>query len=482
MIAWFFTHASGWVRRARAAWPRFSLVVLVLLGLLGASGARAQGSTVSFVVGGTTYNVAFITAQSYNTCQASLVATPWWGNSALAADLAAAVGGSLGFPNLGQYGPLFGFGTYGGGTGVDNAAFNSVNQSTAISNGNGIPASSAFQWAVDPATVQAPCVLAVAPPYIAGASPASGSSAGGTAITVSGNNFTGATSVTVDGSSAAFTVVSDTSITATTPAHAAGAVDVRVVSSGGTSALSSNARFTYVAPVNGSCGTAAGSSTSFMPAANLCSVGTAGAVSRTGASWGWSCTGSGGGSTASCQAPVGSTATNTGPVTASVGAANGWQLNAGGSAGFIPVSGNAASPATPPPAGVTFPQGLFDIDLTTGTAGSAATVVITYPAAIAAGSVYYKFGPTAANTTPHWYIYPNAVIAGNTVTLTLTDGQDGDADLSANSHIHDPGGPALVGSGAQGIPSLSQWGLLCLCALMGAAGLAQARRRVQVRG
>jgi len=440
------------------------------------------GSTVSLTVGGTTYNVAFITAQSYNTCQASLIATPWWGHSSLASSLAAAVGGTLGFPNLSRYGPLFGFGTYGGGTGVDNASFDSVTQNVAVSNGNGIPASSPFQWAVDPATVQPGCTLAVAPPYIASVSPASGAAAGGTAITIAGNNFTGATSVTIGGSSVTYTVVNDTSITTSTPAHAAGTVDVRVVSSGGTSAISNNDQFTYVAAVSGTCGTAASTATSFMPAANLCGAGTAGVVSRAGSSWGWSCAGSGGGGTASCQAPVGNTATNTGAVTASVGVANGWQLNTGASAGFIPVTGHAASPATPPPAGVTFPQGLFDVDLTTGTAGSMATVVITYPTAIAAGSVYYKFGPTAANATPHWYIYPNAVISGNTVTLTLTDGQDGDTDLTANSHIHDPGGPALPGAGgATGVPSLSEWGLLCLTLLLAMAGVLQARRQRDIR-
>ena len=60
--------------------------------------------------------------------------------------------------------------------------------------------------------------------------PTSGSEAGGTVVTITGTGFTGATGVTFDGGEGtAFSVVSDTTITVTTPAHAVGTVDVIVV-------------------------------------------------------------------------------------------------------------------------------------------------------------------------------------------------------------------------------------------------------------
>jgi len=59
--------------------------------------------------------------------------------------------------------------------------------------------------------------------------PTSGTEAGGTVVTITGSGFLGATGVSFDGlDGTAFTVVNDTTITVTTPAHAAGTVDVIV--------------------------------------------------------------------------------------------------------------------------------------------------------------------------------------------------------------------------------------------------------------
>ena len=66
-------------------------------------------------------------------------------------------------------------------------------------------------------------------PAISSVSPATGSTAGGTAITITGTSLTGATSVTVGGVAAtSVVVVSATSVTAFTPAGTVGAKSVAV--------------------------------------------------------------------------------------------------------------------------------------------------------------------------------------------------------------------------------------------------------------
>jgi len=66
-------------------------------------------------------------------------------------------------------------------------------------------------------------------PTLTGISPVSGTAAGGTAVTITGTGFLPRRDVSLGGTPATgVTVVSGTTITATTPAHAAGAVDVVV--------------------------------------------------------------------------------------------------------------------------------------------------------------------------------------------------------------------------------------------------------------
>jgi hypothetical protein len=75
---------------------------------------------------------------------------------------------------------------------------------------------------------------------------------------------------------------------------------------------SSAASFTLTsaAAVNGACGSSNGATLTSAPTANLCTAGTASAVSGSGP-WQWSCAGSNGGSKASCSASV-SSSSNTG--------------------------------------------------------------------------------------------------------------------------------------------------------------------------
>lgn len=144
----------------------------------------------------------------------------------------------------------------------------------------------------------------------------------------------------------------------------------------------------------------------------------------------------------------------------------------------------AVSPAAAAPSGVSFPFGVVSLQLTGGQAGQSATVEMTYPQALPANAKYYKYGKTADNNQPHWYVYPNASISGNKVVLTLTDGQTGDDDLQANGVIRDPGGVAVLaddpgtpgtpGATATPVPTL---GHAALALLSGGLGLLAWRRK-----
>lgn len=79
---------------------------------------------------------------------------------------------------------------------------------------------------------------------VTGISPATGDAGGGTAVTLTGTKLYGVTAVTFGGSAAtSVVVVSATSVTCVTPAHAAGAVTVVVTDDGG--AITKTTFFTY---------------------------------------------------------------------------------------------------------------------------------------------------------------------------------------------------------------------------------------------
>jgi hypothetical protein len=88
---------------------------------------------------------------------------------------------------------------------------------------------------------------AAQPPTVTTLNPNRGTTVGGTSVTISGTNFANGISATFDGLAAQTTFVDNKTIRVTTPAHAAGAVDVVVKNSDG---LSGTLRggFTYEAP------------------------------------------------------------------------------------------------------------------------------------------------------------------------------------------------------------------------------------------
>ncbi len=89
-----------------------------------------------------------------------------------------------------------------------------------------------------------------APPSVTGVAPSSGPPAGGTTVTVTGVGFTGATRVRFGSVVASsFVVVSDTQITAVSPAQAAGRHNITVTTAGGNSATVTAGVFTYQVPL-----------------------------------------------------------------------------------------------------------------------------------------------------------------------------------------------------------------------------------------
>lgn len=94
----------------------------------------------------------------------------------------------------------------------------------------------------------APSPPAVPPPSVTAVSPPSGSTDGGTSLTITGTGFQSGATVSADGAATNVIVVGSTSITATTPAHGVGTVDVVVTNPGGQSGRLAGA-YTYVCPL-----------------------------------------------------------------------------------------------------------------------------------------------------------------------------------------------------------------------------------------
>jgi hypothetical protein len=115
----------------------------------------------------------------------------------------------------------------------------------------------------------------VPPPRLTGLSGTVGPASGGTPVSITGTGFTGATGVAFGSSAAAsFTVNSDTSISAVTPAASPGTVDVTVTTPGGQSAMSPTYAFTFVgqpsvSSVSPNQGTVAGGTSVTITGTNL---------------------------------------------------------------------------------------------------------------------------------------------------------------------------------------------------------------------
>jgi hypothetical protein len=139
--------------------------------------------------------------------------------------------------------------------------------------------------------------------------------------------------------------------------------------------------------------------------------------------------------------------------------------------------GTGRVPSVAPP-NVVFPDGLFDFSTTGCTAGATLQFTITYPAPLPPGTQYWKYGPTAADPAPHWYVLP-AIVTGNVAKFSIADGGLGDDDLTVNGVVVDQGGPGAPGAPVlpRDIPTLGEWAMALLGLLLASIGVARSRTR-----
>jgi len=119
------------------------------------------------------------------------------------------------------------------------------------------------------------------------------------------------------------------------------------------------------------------------------------------------------------------------------------------------------------PEGYEFRDGLSSFKVVGVTPGSTVTVVVTFPSDIPAGSKVYKVDTTG------FHEVVGAVVNGNAVTLTLTDGGQGDGDGQVNGIIVDPVGvaaPVASGTGAIDLSSASGGGGCSVAVRTGSGG------------
>ncbi|MBR7627542.1 tandem-95 repeat protein [Aeromonas popoffii] len=109
-------------------------------------------------------------------------------------------------------------------------------------------------------------VTSSAAPTLTSAAPSSGTTAGATSVTLTGTNLTGATAVSFGGTAATGYIVNNaTTITATTPAHAAGTVNVVVTTPGGSATLTNGYTYNVPAPIAGPVSTTVAANSSANP-------------------------------------------------------------------------------------------------------------------------------------------------------------------------------------------------------------------------
>ena len=258
------------------------------------------------------------------------------------------------------------------------------------------PLSSSGPWIMQVVAFRTPSG-GTTPPTVSSVSPNSGTTAGGTAVTIAGTNFAAGATVTIGGTAATnVAVVNSTTITATTPAGSAGAVTVTVTVSGQSGSLASG--FTYVSSLSGSP-----TVTSVSPNSGTTAGGTAVTITGTNFAAGASVT-FGGTAAANVVVVSGTEITATTPA-GSAGAVTA-TVTVGGQSGSLAGGFTYVGSPTPTVAGVS-PN--------SGTTAGGTAVTITGTSFAAGASV--MFGGTAATNV--------AMVSATQITATTPAGSAG---------------------------------------------------------
>jgi len=145
----------------------------------------------------------------------------------------------------------------------------------------------------------------------------------------------------------------------------------------------------------------------------------------------------------------------------------------------------AVSVPPDPPAGIEFPHGMFEFEITGLTLGETVTVTIELPSAVPAGTEWWKYHDD------QWYSLPIGTTADpRVITIALTDGGLGDAGVQDGT-IVDPGGPGnppplppvvvgWEGSPVNRLAVMAPWMALFAAIMAGAVLLVARRRRAQM--
>lgn len=134
--------------------------------------------------------------------------------------------------------------------------------------------------------------------------------------------------------------------------------------------------------------------------------------------------------------------------------------------GNLPANANAALPG-------------FRFSSTDCGASASITLKLQFPYAFPSGTVLYKYGPkTPGAISSTWFALPGATLSadGLIFTYTLDDNGVGDSNPAVGL-IDDPVLPVPPKSGAQGIPTLSEWSLWILLLALGGLGINAVRRQ-----
>jgi len=112
------------------------------------------------------------------------------------------------------------------------------------------------------------------------------------------------------------------------------------------------------------------------------------------------------------------------------------------SAGYFSFIAGVGNPSPADAPSLDFLHGFFNFTIEGLAPGGTVEVTISLPDDMPPDTQYWKYGPTVANPANHWYQIPMGDNDGdNVITITITDGGDGDDDLVANGVITEPGGP-----------------------------------------